>query len=123
MENSGNAILKIYASSTDKIKNMLLYEYLLNVARDNGISGITVFRGIMGYGRSSKISSSKFWELTEKLPIVIEVIDTTENLEIFFKLIQRDLVKMPKGCVVVMEPVIVKLMKPGTPHGVNPDDY
>lgn len=93
------------------------------MARDNGISGVTIFRGVMGYGRSSKISSSKFWELTEKLPIVIELIDTSETLETFFKLIQLDLVKMPKGCLVVMEPVIVKLMKPGTPHGVKPDDY
>ncbi len=123
MENSGNAILKIYASSTDKINNMLLYEYILRVAKDNKISGVTVFRGIMGYGRSSKISTSKFWELTEKLPIVIEIIDTTENLEKFFKLVQLDLVKMPKGCLVVLEPVIVKLLKPGAPHGVNPDDF
>lgn len=123
MESSGNSILKIYASSTDRINNMLLYEYLVNSARSNGISGVTVFRGIMGYGRSSKISTSKFWELTEKLPIVIEMIDTTENLETFFKLIQRDLVKMPKGCVVVMEPVIVRLQKPGTPEGLKPDDF
>jgi PII-like signaling protein len=123
MESSGNSILKIYASSTDRINNMLLYEYIVNSARSNGISGVTVFRGIMGYGRSSKISSSKFWELTEKLPIMIELIDTTENLETFFRFIQLDLVKMPKGCVVIMEPVTVKLQKPGTPDGVKPEDF
>jgi PII-like signaling protein len=123
MESTGTSILKIYASSTDRINNTLLYEHVLNMAKDKGISGVTVFRGIMGYGRSSKISTSRFWELTEKLPIMIEMIDTTKNLETFFRLIERDLVKMPKGCVVIMEPATVLLQKPGHKDGTTPEDF
>lgn len=68
---SASSILKIFASSTDKIGTKLFYEYVVHAAKDFGVSGVTVYRGIMGYGRSSRISSSKFWELTEKLPVVI----------------------------------------------------
>lgn len=113
MKSSGNAILKIYASSTDRIDSKLLYEHIVNMAKDNGISGVTVYRGIMGYGKSSKISSSKFWELTEKLPVMIEIIDTSEALEKFYNLIEPDLHTMPKGCLVTIDPVTVKLQKQG----------
>jgi PII-like signaling protein len=114
MENSENSILKIYASSTDRIGTMLLYEHIVYLAREKGISGVTVYRGIMGYGSSSShVSSSRFWELTEKLPVMIEIIDRTEVLEQFYSLIEPELLKMPKGCLVSVEPVTIKLKKPG----------
>ncbi len=119
MEISGNAILKIYASSTDRIESKLLYEHIVLLAKHNGISGVTVYRGIMGYGQSSKISSSKFWELTEKLPVMIEIIDNEEALENFYNLIEPDLHTMPKGCLVTIEPVTVKLQKTGSTGGEN----
>jgi uncharacterized protein len=108
-----NAILKIYASSTDRIDYRLLYEHVVYMAKDHGISGVTVYRGIMGYGKSSKISSSKFWELTEKLPVVIEIIDTAEAVQAFYKLIEDDLQAMPKGCLVTIEEITIKLQKSG----------
>ena len=113
MKNSGCSILKIYASTTDKIGSKLLYEHIVHLAKNRNISGVTVYRGIMGYGQSSKISSSKFWELTEKLPVMIEIIDETEILEDFYDLIEPDLLAMPKGCLVTVEPTKIKLQKPG----------
>jgi PII-like signaling protein len=113
MENTEHSILKIYASSTDRIGSMLLYEHLVRLARDKGISGVTVYRGIMGYGLSSGISSAKFWELTEKLPVMIEIIDKTSILESFYSAVEPDLLNMEKGCLVALEPVFVKLQKPG----------
>ena len=113
MEEQSNSILKIYASTTDKIENQTLYEYIVLKAREEGISGVTVFRGIMGYGSSSKISSSQYWELTEKLPVVIELIDKTEHIERFYKKISPALINMPKGCLVLIESVNVLLKKSG----------
>lgn len=113
MENSDAVILKIYASSTDRIGSKLLYEHIVNLARDKGISGVTVFRGIMGYGLSSQINSLKFWELTEKLPVMIEIIDEAGTIDSFYKLIEPELISMPKGCLVITEPVSVRLHKPG----------
>jgi len=114
MEAAEYSIMKIYASSTDKVGSKLLYEHIVLVARNKSISGVTVYRGIMGYGSSSyQISSSKFWELTEKLPVIIEMIDRSEVLEQFFRYLEPELTGMPKGCLVTLEPVQVKLLKPG----------
>lgn len=115
MEKTGSSILKIYASTTDRIGSKMLYEYIVELARDRKISGVTVYRGIMGYGLSSQISSSKFWELTEKLPVMIEIIDTTSILEEFYSIIEPELRGMPKGCLVVMENVEIRLQKSGKP--------
>jgi len=73
----------------------------------------TVYRGIMGYGLSSRINAPRFWELTEKLPIMIEIIDNNEVINEFYNLIEPDLLSMPKGCLVIVEPVTLKLHKPG----------
>jgi len=113
MDPSEKSLLKIYASTTDKVGNKLFYEFVVHSARDAGISGVTVFRGIMGYGMSSEISSSRFWELTEKLPVMIELIDTTEKLESFYASIEDKLLNMSKGCLVTIEPVTIRLQKLG----------
>ncbi len=113
MNSSEHSILKIHASTTDRIGSKLLYQHIVELAREKGITGATVYRGIMGYGSSSKISSSTFWELTEKLPVVIELVDQTERLEEFYKGIEQELLQMPKGCLVVMEPATILLQKSG----------
>lgn len=113
MEKSEHSRLRIKASTTDSVGSKLLYQYIVELARDTGIAGATVYRGIMGYGASTKIDSSKFWELTEKLPIVIELIDKTEMLEAFYAGIKQELYDMPKGCLVTLEPVNLLLQKKG----------
>jgi PII-like signaling protein len=106
-------MLKIYASTTDRIGNKLLYQHIVELARDRGISGATVYRGIMGYGASSKISSSRFWELTEKLPVVIELVDRIDKLEELYVEIEEALLAMPKGCLVLLVPATILLQKKG----------
>lgn len=105
--------MRIHASTTDRIGAKLLYQHIVELARERGIKGATVYRGIMGYGASSRISSSRFWELTEKLPVVIELVDHTDALEVFFTEIEPVLINMPKGCLVVMEPARILLQKRG----------
>ncbi|MBA7518990.1 hypothetical protein ES705_11064 [subsurface metagenome] len=113
MGKKNSSILKIYASSTDKIESKLLYEYIVHKAKEQGLSGVTVYRGIMGYGLSSKISSSRFWELTEKLPVTIEILDETKKVEEFYRFIEPKLLNMPKGCLVILESITIKLLKSG----------
>lgn len=113
MDNTAHSVLKIHASTTDRVGSRLLYQYIVELAREQGITGATVHRGIMGYGASSRISSSRFWELTEKLPIVIELVDETDKLEAFFAGIKEELTVMPKGCLVVLEPARILLQKKG----------
>ena len=110
---SEHSILKIRASTTDRIGSKLLYEHIVELAKKKEIEGATVYRGIMGFGSSSKISSSRFWELTEKLPVVIELVDRTEKLKLFFAEIEPVLIAMPKGCMVALEPTEILLKKKG----------
>ncbi len=108
------SVLKFYASTTDKVNNELLYEYIVYLAKEKNISGVTVYRGVMGYGESSKhINTSRFWELVEKLPVVIEMVDKTEKLEEFYNHIEPELQAMPKGCMVYLENINMKLLKKG----------
>jgi PII-like signaling protein len=109
------SILKVRASTTDRVGGKLLYEHIVELAKKQGIEGATVYRGIMGYGTSSRqISSSKFWELTEKLPVVIELVDTTKKLREFYLENEGDLLRMEKGCLVALEPTEILLKKKGT---------
>ncbi len=113
MKTSNTSVLKIYASITDKIQSEPIAQYILLKAKKEKISGATVVKGIMGYGMSTLISSPRFWELTEKLPVIIELIDYTDKLEKFYKIIEKKLLAMKKGCMVVMEPIDIKLIKKG----------
>lgn len=107
------SLLRIFVSSTDIIDHQPLYEYITRKAKNNGLAGTTVLRGVMGFGASSKIHSSKFWELTEKLPMVIEIIDETAKVESFYNTIKPTLESIPKGILATIEKTQVLLYKSG----------
>lgn len=109
------SLLRIFVSSTDIVEHQPLYEYITIKAKNEGMSGATVLRGVMGFGASSKIHSSKFWELTEKLPMVIEIIDETEKVNDFYNEIKPTLESIPKGILATIEKTNVLLYKSGKP--------
>ena len=114
MKDKEFSVLKFYASTTDRVGSKLFYEHIVYLAKQNNIVGVTVYRGVMGYGLSSShINSSKFWEFTEKLPIVIEMIDETSKLKDFYNLVEPELESMGKGCLVYMHTANVHIMKKG----------
>jgi len=77
--------LRIYISSTDKFEHSPLYEIIVYEARSYGLTGATVLKGIMGYGASSEIYTDKLWEISEKIPLVIEIIDESHKIEPFIE--------------------------------------
>src|SRR6056297_2572705 len=114
MKNHSSAIaLRIYLSSTDKNRNEIMYESIVFKAKEAGLSGATVIKGIFGYGASSVIHSYKFWEISEKLPVVVEIVDTEEKVLVFYETIRPTLESMRYGCLVVTEEVNVLLDKAG----------
>jgi PII-like signaling protein len=76
-------LLRIFIGESDRHGGKLLYEWLVLKAREMGLAGATVFRGIMGYGARSRMHSFKIERLSEDLPIVIEIVDTREKIEAF----------------------------------------
>jgi PII-like signaling protein len=73
-------LLRIFVGETDRIHGKALYEQIVLKARELGLAGATVIRGTMGFGASSRLHSAKILRLSEDLPIVIELVDTEENL-------------------------------------------
>lgn len=76
-------LLRIFIGESDRHGGKLLYEWLVLKAREMGLAGATVFRGIMGYGARSRLHTFKIERLSEDLPIVIEIVDTQEKIEAF----------------------------------------
>jgi PII-like signaling protein len=107
------SLLRIYMSNTDKFENKPLYEVIVYAAQHYGMTGATVLKGVMGFGGSSQIHSLKLWEISEKLPIVIEIIDETVKTTDFFNTIKPYFDKIDKGIIITIEKVNVVLYKTG----------
>jgi PII-like signaling protein len=73
-------LLRIFVGESDKYKGKALYEQIVIKARELNLAGATVLRGIMGFGADSRMHSAKILRLSEDLPVVIELVDTEENL-------------------------------------------
>lgn len=74
-------LLRIFIGESDSFEGMPLYKYLLELFRREGIAGATVLRGVSGYGRTSTLHTVSILRLSSDLPVVIEVVDKTENIE------------------------------------------
>ncbi len=111
--NSTNSLLRIFLSSTDQVKQDLLSESIVLSARKEGLAGATVFKGIMGFGASSVLHSYKFWEITDKVPAVIEIIDEEKKIREFYETIRLQLESMRYGCLVTIESIEVLMFKSG----------
>jgi uncharacterized protein len=105
--------LRIYISSTDKHEHTPLYEVIVYSARKHGLTGATVLKGIMGYGASSEIYSNKLWEITEKIPLVVEIIDEPEKIDSFFESIKPLFENIGKGHIITVDETIVLMHKQG----------
>jgi len=76
-------LLRIFIGELDKYHGKPLYEAIVEEARKQNLGGATVFRGILGYGAHSRMHTAKILRLSEDLPIVIEIVDSTEKIEAF----------------------------------------
>jgi PII-like signaling protein len=74
-------LLRVFIGESDKYKGQPLYEKIVMHARELNLAGATVVRGILGFGADSRIHSAKLLELSQDLPIIIEIVDTRENID------------------------------------------
>jgi uncharacterized protein len=80
MEGEGK-LLRIFVGESDRFEGKPLFEAIVESVRREGLAGATVLRGIEGYGASSHLHTSRILRLSEDLPVVIEIVDTAENVE------------------------------------------
>ena len=87
-------LLRVFIGESDKRAGKPLYEWLVLQAREHGLAGATVLRGMMGYGAHSRLHTFKIERLSEDLPIIIEIVDTREKLERFLGAVEGEI---PEG--------------------------
>lgn len=80
---SEGQLLRIFIGESDKYEGKPLFEWIVEEARAAGLAGATVLRGLHGFGAHSRIHTSKILRLSEDLPIVVEIVDTSEKIEAF----------------------------------------
>ena len=73
-------LLRIYIGESDRHQGKALYEAIVIKARELNLAGATVLKGMMGYGADSRIHTAKLLELSEDLPIVVEIVDNEDNI-------------------------------------------
>jgi PII-like signaling protein len=81
------SLLRIFIGESDKHAGKPLYEWIVLKAREQGLAGATVMRGLMGFGAHSRIHTFKIERLSEDLPVIVEIVDTQEKLEQFLTVI------------------------------------
>ena len=80
-------LLRIFIGESDRHGGKPLYEWLVLQARERGLAGATVLRGLMGYGAHGWLHTFKIERLSLDLPIIVEIVDTREKLEQFLAFI------------------------------------
>ena len=73
-------LLRIFIGESDKYKSKPLYEEIVLRARKLNMAGVTVTKGIMGFGAHSRLHSAKLLSLSDDLPIIIEIVDNEERI-------------------------------------------
>lgn len=86
---STGILLRVFIGESDKYDGKNLYRYLTEYLRNQNYSGVTVLRGITGFGKASKIRTSDLIELSSDLPIVIEIVDTEDKIENLKKIFEE----------------------------------
>ncbi len=98
-----SVLLRIFIGESDRWQHQPLYEALVLKAREMHLAGATVLRGPMGFGKSSRLHTAKILRLSLDLPLVIEIVDSEENINAFLPVLD----KMMKGGLVTLEKVRV----------------
>jgi PII-like signaling protein len=84
-----STLLRVFIGESDQWHGRPLYEAIVERARDEGLAGATVLRGIEGFGAHSRLHTSRILRLSEDLPVVIEIVDGTERIHRFLPLLDE----------------------------------
>lgn len=106
-------LLRIFLGEKERCGHSPLFEAIVMKARETGMAGATVLRGPMGYGHSSRVHTAKILDLSEDLPMVIEIVDTYDKVEEFLEVLDP----IMTGGLITMEKVQVLQYGPDQSRG------
>jgi len=108
-------LLRIFIGDSDRCgaecgryRGKHLYEAIVLKAKEMGLAGATVFRGIMGFGGASRVHTLSVLRLSEDMPIVIEIVDKMENLKPFIQWLDT---VIPEGLITMEKVMVYKYRK------------
>ena len=82
-------LLRIFIGENDKHDGAPLHAWIVRKAREHGLAGATVLRGLEGFGAHSRLHTAKILRLSSDLPLVIEIVDTEEKIESFLPIVDE----------------------------------
>ncbi len=91
----------VFLSEDDRIGHRGLHEVIVQRAREEGMAGASVWRGIEGFGGSGRIRTARFPDAAAGLPLAVELVDTPERIEAFLAVVHE----LAPGSLVTREPV------------------
>jgi hypothetical protein len=109
-------LLRIFIGESDRHEGRPLSEWIVRKARERGLAGATVLRGLEGFGAHSRIHTTKVVRLSSDLPIVIEIVDTEEKIEAFLPEIDAAI----REGLATVERVEVRFYRSGAPETSDP---
>jgi PII-like signaling protein len=89
-QESTAVLLRIFIGESDHFRGKHLYEYMAQYLRKQHYSGVTILRGIEGFGQKSILHKTDILDLSSDLPIVIEVVDTEERIHQLKEVIDKE---------------------------------
>jgi len=99
-----STLLRIFIGENDRADGRPLYEVIVLKARERQLAGATVTRGVLGFGRSSRLHTAKILTLSDDLPMVVEIVDSEQHIREFLSeiegLLGSSLVTLEKAEVV-----------------------
>lgn len=104
-------LLRIFIGESDRWEHKPFYEAIVLKAREMHLAGATVLRGMMGFGKASRLHTAKILRLSMDLPIVIEIVDGPEKIEAFMAVLKP----MVGGGLVTRESIDVIHYDAGAP--------
>ncbi len=107
------SIMKIYIGEGDKVNGRPLYEEIVFAARNAGLAGASVFKGMLSFGASHSIHTMKIFALSSDMPVLIELVDTHKNLEAFCPALYKLMDDSKKGGLVTLHKLDVLRYKRG----------
>ncbi len=113
INNSDAKLLRIFLGESDNFHQKPLYETIVFEAKNQGLSGATVMRGIMGFGPNSKIHTAKLFDISSDLPVIVEIVDTLENINLFVKFVEQLFEESKSGGLITIEKAEVIRYKSG----------
>jgi PII-like signaling protein len=98
-------MMRIYIGEADRWKDKPLHTALVEAMRANDIAGVTVYRGILGYGANRRVHKDKPLHLSQDASIMLSAIDTEEKLQSFLPIVEQ---MVEEGLVVLSNADIIK---------------